>query len=86
MFPFRFIGVAMFAVGLVLFAPFIFRFLIFAILIGAALRLMRRIHYARYGYEYGGCGRHHHRRFGHHPFGSHTRDRYEEDGIVPSDY
>lgn len=85
MFPFRFIGVALFAVGLVLFAPFVFRFLIFAILIGAAFRLMGRIHYARYGYEYGGCGRrhHHYRRQG---FGRPPYDRYEEDGIVPSDY
>lgn len=76
----------MFAVGLILFAPFFFRFLFFAILIGAAFRLTRRFYYARYGYEYGGCSRHHYHRSRRGPFGGHPQDRYDEDGIVPSDY
>lgn len=86
MHPFRFLGVGLFAVGLILFAPFFFRFLFFAILFGLAFRLIRGYHRIRYGYQYG-CSRrsdHYHRH--NHPFGPQGQDRYEEDGIVPSDY
>ena len=80
---FRFIGVGLFAVGLILFAPFFFRFLLFAILIGLAFRLIGGYRRARYGYSYG-CGRSYERRR-RHPFSHHPGDQYEEDGIVPSD-
>ena len=88
MYPFRFLGVGLFAVGLILFAPFFFRFLLFAILLGLAFRLIKGYHRARYGYQYGyGCDRRQpsHRRH-HHPFGPQSRDQFDEDGIVPSDY
>lgn len=87
MYPFRFLGIGLFAVGLILFAPFFFRFLLFAILISLAFRLVSGYHRARYGYHYG-CSRarYDHRHGQRHPFGPQGRDRYDEDGIVPSDY
>lgn len=86
MYPFRFLGVGLFAVGLILFAPFFFRFLIFAILLGIAFRLVNGYRRMRYGYGYGCSGRHHFRRHRRHPFARHEQDQFEEDGIVPSDY
>lgn len=85
--PFRFLGVGLFAVGLILFAPFFFRFMLFAILLGLAFRLIGGYRRARYGYSYGCSHRHHHyRHHRRHHFGHPGRDRYDEDGIVPSDY
>ncbi|PHN07735.1 hypothetical protein [Flavilitoribacter nigricans] len=86
MYPFRFLGVGLFAVGLILFAPFFFRFLLFALLLGLAFRLVSGYRRARYGYSYGCHRRNHHHQRHHHPFGPQGQDRYDEDGIVPSDY
>lgn len=87
MYPFRFLGVGLFAIGVILFAPFFFRFLLFAILIGLAFRLIGGYHRARYGYSCGhSCGHGNHFSGHHHAFGRKAYDRYDEDGIVPSDY
>lgn len=86
MYPFRFLGVGLFAVGLVLFAPFFFRFLFFAILFGLAMRLIGGFRRARYGYGYGCAHRQDHFQRHHRGFGPGRGDRYDEDGIVPSDY